>query len=158
MTSSFPSRRGGRSWIAVLSYGSCVTFNFRLAKLTKFVLIVALSEMVGVSSAAVDVELRMLGRSIGRGTAVNVQPGDDQVLVSRLLFQVVHLRLQLGYTLIFCFHHLQQLGESLVCRFILFLGVVKRIAEETSKRRISSISDPVCFDAFEVGMMCGLVL
>ena len=41
-------------------YGSSVTFKLRLAKLTKFVLIVALYEMVGVSSAAVDVKLRVL--------------------------------------------------------------------------------------------------
>ena len=59
MIGRFPSRRSLRSWIAVISYGSIVTF--RLAKLTKFVLIVALSEMVGVSSATVDVELRVLG-------------------------------------------------------------------------------------------------
>ena len=61
MIGRFPSRRGGKSWIAVMSFGSSVTFNFRLANLTKFVLIVELSEMVGVSSAAVDVELGVLG-------------------------------------------------------------------------------------------------
>ena len=53
MIGRFPSPRGGRSWMAVMSYGSRVTRNSFFAKLTKLARIVAHSEMVGGASTGV---------------------------------------------------------------------------------------------------------
>ena len=65
------------------------------------------------------------------------------------------MRLQLGYTLIFCFN-------SFVIRLSVaafgFLMSSNELQRKSSERRISSVSDPVCFDAFEDGMMCGFFL